>query len=38
VGEPSDLASLVAYLCSSAASYLTGLVVAVDGGRIRSVL
>jgi NAD(P)-dependent dehydrogenase (short-subunit alcohol dehydrogenase family) len=34
VGEPSDL---VAFLCSSPAAYLTGLVVAVDGGRIRSI-
>jgi 3-oxoacyl-[acyl-carrier protein] reductase len=37
VGEPADLANLVAFLCSAPASYLTGLVVAVDGGRIRSI-
>jgi 3-oxoacyl-[acyl-carrier protein] reductase len=37
VGEPEDLANLVTFLCSSAAAYLTGLVVAVDGGRIRSI-
>jgi 3-oxoacyl-[acyl-carrier protein] reductase len=37
VGEPADLANLVAFLCSELASYLTGLVVAVDGGRIRSI-
>jgi 3-oxoacyl-[acyl-carrier protein] reductase len=37
VGEPSDLASLVAYLCSAPAAYLTGLVLAVDGGRMRSI-
>jgi 3-oxoacyl-[acyl-carrier protein] reductase len=37
VGEPSDLANLVAFLCSPAAAYLTGLVVAVDGGRMRAV-
>jgi 3-oxoacyl-[acyl-carrier protein] reductase len=37
VGEPTDLANLVAFLCSELASYLTGLVVAVDGGLIRSI-
>jgi 3-oxoacyl-[acyl-carrier protein] reductase len=37
VGEPSDLANLVAFLCSAPAAYLTGLVLAVDGGRIRSI-
>jgi 3-oxoacyl-[acyl-carrier protein] reductase len=37
VGEPADLANLVAYLCSAPAAYLTGLVIAVDGGRIRSI-
>jgi 3-oxoacyl-[acyl-carrier protein] reductase len=37
VGEPSDLASLVAYLCSAPAAYLTGLVLTVDGGRMRSI-
>jgi len=36
VGEPRDLANLAAFLCSPAAAYLTGLAVAVDGGRIRS--
>jgi 3-oxoacyl-[acyl-carrier protein] reductase len=37
VGEPSDLGGLVAFLCSDAAAYLTGLVIPVDGGRLRSV-
>jgi len=37
VGEPSDLGSLVAYLCSAPAAYLTGLVLTVDGGRMRSI-
>ena len=36
VGEPADLANLVAFLCSPAAAYLTGLVVTVDGGRMRA--
>lgn len=37
VGEPADLAGLVAFLCSPAAAYLTGLVVMVDGGRQRGI-
>jgi 3-oxoacyl-[acyl-carrier protein] reductase len=37
VGEPSDMGGLVAFLCSDAASYLTGLSVAVDGGRMRGI-
>jgi len=37
VGEPSDLADLVAFLCSAPAAYLSGVVVAVDGGRMRSI-
>ena len=37
VGEPYDMGNLVAFLCSDAAAYLTGLTVPVDGGRLRSV-
>jgi len=31
-GEPSDIANMVAYLCSEEAGYITGQVFAVDGG------
>jgi 3-oxoacyl-[acyl-carrier protein] reductase len=35
VGEPTDMGSLVAYLCSDAAAYITGQLIAVDGGQVR---
>lgn len=38
VGEPRELASLVAFLASEQASYITAQSVAVDGGWIRSLL
>jgi 3-oxoacyl-[acyl-carrier protein] reductase len=36
VGEPSELAALVAFLASERASYITAQSIAVDGGWIRS--
>lgn len=32
IGEPAEVASLVAFLCMPAAAYITGQIVAVDGG------
>jgi Tropinone reductase 1 len=32
VGEPREVASAAAFLCSDAASYITGQCIAVDGG------
>ena len=31
-GQPEDIAATVAFLCSPAAGYITGQVLAVDGG------
>jgi 3-oxoacyl-[acyl-carrier protein] reductase len=37
VAEPSEFASLVAFLCGEPARYVTGQTIAIDGGLIRGV-
>lgn len=34
LGDPKDVANVVAFLCSEEASYLTGQVIKVDGGMV----
>ena len=36
IGEPEDLAALIAFLASEKASYMTGLAIQVDGGSART--
>jgi 3-oxoacyl-[acyl-carrier protein] reductase len=38
LGQPSELAALVAFLASEQAGYITGATIPVDGGIVRSIL
>jgi len=38
IGRPEDFGSVVAFLCSEPARYITGAALAVDGGEDRALL
>ncbi|MEA2063377.1 MAG: SDR family oxidoreductase [Gemmatimonadota bacterium] len=38
MGQPGELAALVAFLCSAQASYITGTTIQIDGGQCRALM
>ena len=37
IGEPNDIAGLVAFLCSDRASWITGASFNIDGGKVKTI-
>lgn len=37
IGQPEEVGALVAWLCSGAASFITGATIPIDGGRLAGV-
>jgi 3-oxoacyl-[acyl-carrier protein] reductase len=38
IGDPAELSAVVTFLCSARAGYVTGQLIVVDGGRVRSLV
>ncbi|HEU4428046.1 MAG TPA: SDR family oxidoreductase, partial [Myxococcota bacterium] len=36
LGSPEEMAAVAAFLCSARASYVTGQMIVVDGGRVET--
>jgi 3-oxoacyl-[acyl-carrier protein] reductase len=36
IGQPKDISGIVMFLCSEAASYITGQAINVDGGKVMN--
>jgi len=36
LGDPAEMAAVAAFLCSTRASFVTGQLIVVDGGHVRT--